>query len=236
VPADGAGWTPGTTDMGEIPSARAESPVNGTAAPARDSRQAGTGDSAPAFGLTGRHRRFGSAPEPDSIPGTGPVPGRGFVPRPSMPEPGPALPALPAPPAASGWFGPSQTARDTELSNTPFDDTPFDDTAADDIAFRRAESGEATADGSRPGLPKRARGTNLAPQLRRKLSGAAAAAGREGGRPAWPRAAGAAGAAGAAEPPDRSPEEAGSLLSALQDGWERARIEDLDYWDGEDQR
>ncbi len=89
--------------------------------------------------------------------------------------------------------------------------------------------GEAAAAGSRPGLPRRARGTNLAPQLRAKLSAASAPGGWDGPgssvQPATP----------ATEPPDRSPEEAGGMLSALQDGWERARIADMDYFDGEDQ-
>ena len=91
------------------------------------------------------------------------------------------------------------------------------------------------AGGVRPGLPRRARGTNLAPQLRAKLSAASRAADRgEPGMPTWPGSAEAL----QPEPPDRSPEEASSLLSALQDGWERARIEnlDLDYYDGEEHR
>jgi len=65
--------------------------------------------------------------------------------------------------------------------------------------------------------------------LRAKLSSEAATASQAGLAPTWPGSP-------AAEPSERSPEEASSMLSALQDGWERARIEDLDYFDDEEKR
>jgi signal transduction histidine kinase len=240
------GWTPGTADLDEMPWGSAGAPLNGAGGPAHDSHAAGTGGSAPAFGLTGRHRRLGAAAEANSVPGLG------LVPRPAMPAPGPARPALPAPgpaaldpgsreevPAAprdrpgshvtaearapSVWFSPGRAA-----SDTGFSDTEFHDTAAGDTG-----SGPAAAGGSRPGLPRRARGTNLAPQLRAKIGAAAPTASQGGRAPARP---GSPGSPAAAEPPARSPEEAGSLLSALQGGWERARIQDLDDFDGEEHR
>jgi signal transduction histidine kinase len=222
MPADGAGWAPGVADMGEPRAAQ------------------GSADHTPPFGLTGRHRRFGAAPDPGTSPGPG------FVPRPALPEPDFALPApgstalgpahrdLPAPPwewaappetptqapPARGWFGVGRTTGDTGLS---------------DVQPAGTEFKAVTADGGRPGLPRRARGTNLVPQLRAKLDSPAASASRAGARAsAW---SGAYAAHADEELPERSPEEASSQLSALQDGWERARIEDLnpDYFNGEDQ-
>jgi hypothetical protein len=123
-------------------------------------------------------------------------------------------------PVAAEWFSRVRAPGSTAASATEFIDTEFGGT----------QFGAATAAGSRPGLPRRARGTNLAPQLRAKLSAAPAHGGREG-----PDSSGWLGAS-AAEPPLLSPEEASGMLSALQDGWERARIEDLDYSDGEEHR
>jgi signal transduction histidine kinase len=243
MPADGAGWAPGVAGMGEPWPAAEAGPVNGSGGPVHDPRQQGSADHAPAFGLTGRHRRFGARPDPGTSPGPG------LVPRPALPEPGFALPApgptaapgpahldIPAPPwewaappetpneappaPAGGWFGVGQTTGGTGLSGS---------------RPARTEFKAATPDGGRPGLPRRARGTNLAPQLRAKINSTAAPASREGARAsAWP---GAYAAHADEELPERSPEEASSQLSALQDGWERARTEDmnLDYFNGEDQ-
>jgi signal transduction histidine kinase len=172
----------------------------------------GAGEMPPtAFGLTGRNRRLESAPEPGPVPAPRPAPAPRSVLPPALEPPVRPARELPAPqrpegaPAADGWFSRVQSRSGT------------------------------VAGGSRPGLPRRARGTNLAPQLRAKLSAASPAAGQEEFRPpTWPGSAGAL----EPEPPDRSPEETSSLLSALQDGWERARIEnlDLDYYDGEEHR
>ena len=75
---------------------------------------------------------------------------------------------------------------------------------------------------SRPVLPRRVRQESMAPQLRDKFSSATASDGP--GRPAPPWSAGLA----ADEPSARSPEEASGMLSALQDGWERARLQTHD--------
>ena len=241
-----AGWSSGTADADQAPGA----PTGGAA---HDSHPTRTGNSASAFGLTGRHHRSGSPQDPKGAPRPRFVRDPGFGPqramsgsslaRPALPAPGPAAPR-PAPQnspvplrgrdepqdaptevsAPNAWFSPDRTAGDMAL-----DGIDFDATAADGTAFRRAEP-DAAADGTRPGLPRRARGTNLAPQLRRKLSPTAVSDGQASEESAWP------GSLAAAEPPARSPEETGSILSALQGGWERARIEDPDYFEGEDQR
>ena len=191
VPGDGESWTPGTADAGDAPAATV-------------------------FGLTGRYRRLGPAPEAGLVPGSRPAPPA--LDRPALDPPALDLaafdmPALDSTAAADGWFSRDKAAGGPGANGT---------------APGGARFAGAAPHGSRPGLPRRARGTNLAPQLRAKLG----SAGREGPRaPAWP---GAAGTSPGEEPPARSPEEASSLLSALQDGWKRARIEDLDYFDGED--
>ena len=69
----------------------------------------------------------------------------------------------------------------------------------------------ATADDSYLGMPRRVRQANLAPQLRGQQG--------TGTTPAQPDAS-----AG----PTRSPEEASAMLSELQAGWLRGRIDDLD--------
>ena len=65
------------------------------------------------------------------------------------------------------------------------------------------------------GLPRRVRQASLAPQLSGQLGSEPAAPPRE-----------------AAEPWARSPEETSSVMSALQDGWQRGRRDELDYPDG----
>jgi signal transduction histidine kinase len=66
------------------------------------------------------------------------------------------------------------------------------------------------AGGTHRGLPRRVRQASLAPQLR----------GQPGSQPVAP-------ASEAAEPSARSPEQMRSMLSALQDGWQRGRHGDL---------
>ncbi len=69
--------------------------------------------------------------------------------------------------------------------------------------------------GTHRGLPRRVRQANIAPQLRDHARAEPAAAGRlaDSGIEA------------------RSPEETRSLLSSLQQGWQRGRVDDLDYPD-----
>ena len=70
------------------------------------------------------------------------------------------------------------------------------------------------ADGTYLGLPRRVRLASLAPELR-------------GGPDAEP-ATGLLHSREAAESPARSPEQISSRLSALQDGWLRGRLDELD--------
>ena len=70
------------------------------------------------------------------------------------------------------------------------------------------------ATGTHRGLPRRVRQASIAPQLRDHA---------QAGRPASRPPATAAGA--------RSPEETKDLLSSLQQGWMRGRVDDLDYPD-----
>ena len=66
--------------------------------------------------------------------------------------------------------------------------------------------------GSYLGMPRRVRGENLSPQLRARHGE------QTPGSPVE-----------SAGPAARSPEEAGSLFSALQSGWQRGRDDELDY-------
>ena len=71
----------------------------------------------------------------------------------------------------------------------------------------------AAADETYLGLPRRVRQASLAPELRGQL-------GAESARPRE-----------AAEPAAHSPEQTGSRMFALQDGWQRGRRDELDYPD-----
>jgi signal transduction histidine kinase len=200
VPAPATSWALDAPNEDGPPSG----PVNGLA---REHVHAGGGGPAPAFALTGRHRRPGSAPESRPV--------RGF------PSATPALESAALTPG--GWFGRGLTRSGNAASNAGFStqlaDTRLDDAASDDAELRGAAPG-----GSRTDLPRRERQASLAPQMRNRFSSAPAAVGR--------RSPGAV----REGPAERSPEEAGSTLSALQAGWERARITDLDQPEGEDQQ
>jgi signal transduction histidine kinase len=173
-----------------------QSPFGGTTAivllPPAIMVSAGGATWEPVFGLTGRHRRPGAAPELGSVP----------APRPAPPvlEPPPLSPPAPErnKPAASGWFSRVQAPRD--------------------IHAGRADG----TGGSRPVLPRRVRRESMAPQLRDKFSPSADGPERHRNTPAW------SGGPATDEPSARSPEEAGSTLSALQAGWERARLQTHD--------
>jgi hypothetical protein len=209
--ADDSSWKPGHVSAGGPPPAAADGP-------AREPAEAGDiGHAARSFGLTGRHRRFGSAQEPGAVPAPRPASPAFESPALDPPAPEPAAVEPPAP-MVGEWFSRSQAPGDT-AGNDQFGDPPLSGSQ-----FTGTQFSGTGASGSRPGLPKRARGTNLAPQLRAKLSTPAPDAGQPG-RPVPAPADG---------PSARSPEEASILLSALQDGWERARIDDLDDFDGFD--
>jgi len=166
----------------------------------------------PAFGLTGRHRRSDAVPELGSVPAPRPAPP--LLDRPVLDRPVLEPPTLdpPAPrrtkPAASGWFSRVQAPRDIHPGMA---------------GMAGMADGAGGAGGSRPVLPRRVRQESMAPQLRDKFGPGAASDGLER-HPAPPWPSGPA----AEEPSARSPEEAGSMLSALQDGWERARLQTHD--------
>jgi signal transduction histidine kinase len=73
-------------------------------------------------------------------------------------------------------------------------------------------AGAVVDGGTHRGLPRRVRQASLAPQLRGQSAGAGATATSE--------------PAGSAAP---SPEQLRSRLSSMQDGWQRGRVDDLDY-------
>ncbi len=164
---------------------------------------------APAFGMTGRHRlpRPPSGPEDGAAYGTEPLP-EGAPDRPGRPaySPGQAQPG--SPPAAAAWVvesaEPNGWGRSTDITWS----TGFTGSAPG-----RPANGTA-AGGTYLGLPRRVRQANLAPQLRDPL----------GAEPA----ASLLHSSEAADSSARSPEQASSRLSALQDGWLRGRLDDLD--------
>jgi hypothetical protein len=166
-----------------------------------DHGRAGVGDAAPVFGMNGRHR-----PTPESSPAR------------SLPSSPPALEAAAS--AASGWFSGDQVRSGNVAGDAGRSGAQFTDTWLDDPTGGGAEFSDATADGSHLGLPRRVRQAGSAPQLRSKFSSAPEVPGRDPSRSSPGAVTG--------RPAERSPEEAGSMLSALQAGWEQARIQDLD--------
>jgi signal transduction histidine kinase len=97
--------------------------------------------------------------------------------------------------------------------------TPAGGPASDGRGPRPAPGGPAS-NGTHLGMPRRVRQASLAPQLRT-------------GRPASPGGS----LPPKADPATRSPEQARSLMAALQTGWEQGRTDDLDEsggWPGDD--
>jgi hypothetical protein len=149
---------------------------------AHDAGPAGSRESGPGFGMTGRHRLALSSSSPGSGQADGteldepPLAGTGS-PFPAQAQPG-------SPMAAAAASGSSRTANGTAAEETYL------------------------------GLPRRIRQASLAPELSGQLGAESAARPRE-----------------AAEPAARSPEQTGSRMLALQDGWQRGRSDKLDYPD-----
>jgi signal transduction histidine kinase len=143
---------------------------------------------------------FGSgAPGPGPAP-SGPSPG---PPGPSSGRPGPSGPG-----SGSGQSGIAPTQPGFGLgSSTPATDAPG--AALDPLETTGPVP--AAQGGTYRGLPRRVRQANLNPHLRD--SPPAAARSRQG--------------EGASSPSARSPEEARSLVSSLQSGWQRGREGDL---------
>jgi signal transduction histidine kinase len=121
-------------------------------------------------------------------------------------------------PVDDPWVSPAAAARPARGPWEPAQPVPAEPAAppeplapGPDLARRHP----SPAAGTHRGLPRRVRQANIAPQLRDH-----------------PRAEPAA----ASRPADsgieaRSPEETRSLLSSLQQGWQRGRVDDLDYPD-----
>ena len=182
-----------------------------------DARPTGSRESGPAFGITGRHRPIPSSP-PSSLPGRAWAYGTELDEQPLADSASP-FPALPPAPDQPGLDQP-------RLDRPVLADQPSRAAAwaigsagtiepAQDAASgpSRAANGTA-ADETYLGLPRRVRQANLAPQLRAQLGDEL---------PSRPH--------DAAESPVRSPEQIGSLMSMLQAGWLRGRLDDLDYPD-----
>jgi signal transduction histidine kinase len=156
----------------------------------------------PAFGMTGRHR-LGPPPS-----GEGGADGTELAGGPEAPLAG----------TASGLAVPPEAARDQpgRSESSPAQAQP------DGIAWSMEVTGSApgrpangtAAGGTYLGLPRRVRQASLVPQLRGPFDAEPAASLLHSHE--------------AAESSARSPEQTSSRLSALQDGWLRGRLDDLD--------
>jgi signal transduction histidine kinase len=187
--------------------------VNGVPYPSAEGDAVANRERASAFGPTGRHRSDGLL---DSPP----------------PEQGRAAQL-----AGSSWSAPAGTSRSgPDVTNgapasaprVPLPD-PLRPPPGQEPSRQRFELGgssprastqpqagmdqirRSVADGTHRGLPRRVRQASLAPQLRDR-----------GETPAAPPAG-----EGAA----RSPEEMRNMMASLQDGWQRGRVDHLDYLD-----
>ena len=156
------------------------------------------------FSLTGRPRLELARPETAAA---------APAPRPDA-APAPAPPALAPPALASPWPpAPPPAAPEPRLAADPGpspEDTAPQPVIAAGPGPRLAQRGPG-AQGTHRGLPRRVRQASLVPQLR----------GTAGATPEKPPET-------AAGRQPRSPEMTRSLMSALQDGWQRGRADDLD--------
>ena len=170
----------------------------------------GSREDGPAFGITGRHRPTPSAASSSSSSS----PARGWAygtDRDEQPLASSASPFLALPPAPDQ---PGRTDQPGRAAAWAIGSAGLIEPVQDDASSPgRAATGPA-ADDTYLGLPRRVRQANLAPQLRAQLGTELPARPREG-----------------AEPTGRSPEQIGSLMSMLQAGWLRGRLDDLDYPD-----
>ena len=200
--------------------------TDSTAFPAGTMDPAGDRERALAFSLTGRHRLepVPDAPErsdqaPDNGGGERAWPGEApavdpWLPvsqqpasqRPAPQRPGPRRPqqrvgAQPQAPRPAAQPGGSRETVTAAREN-------HDQVSQEWVSRDPADAG------THPGLPRRVRQANLAPQLRVRAVAEPAAGPHE-----------------PEEPDLRSPEETRSLMSLMQSGWQRGRIDDLDYPD-----
>jgi Histidine kinase-, DNA gyrase B-, and HSP90-like ATPase len=127
------------------------------------------------------------------------------VPRQRIARPQPSQPQISPPQASPAQASPAQAAR---LQSSPPQASRQETAMAGEGLI---ESGPAEA-GTHLGMPRRIRQASLAPQLRNSP-------------PPGTRAT----SAGLNGPSARSPEQARSLMSALQAGWQHGRTDDLDH-------
>jgi signal transduction histidine kinase len=171
----------------------------------------GGGQRSDVFSPTGGHHRHGSPPVdgPTASPAPGPSPRRGAV-QPGIAGSGASVPDTSGPAISGHGAGvPGTAGPGTAGLNAP----------------GRPQSrapGSPLTGGTHRGLPRRIRQANLAPQLRGQATSAAA------GAMARTKPAAAGEATGFAA---RSPEEIGTMMSSLQEGWRRGRVDDVDYPD-----
>jgi signal transduction histidine kinase len=201
---------------------RAPLAVNGTPYPPAGEDAVANRERASAFGPTGRHRVEAAQSEPRPALGTmgtpqleapassragGPASPRGGGP-PEIGAPGGRVWDQPPPP------DPLRPARGQEPTGQRFAWNTSAAASWPEPADSQ-QSGSA-AGGTHRGLPRRVRQASLAPQLRDRSEPASPAVPPDGG------------------PAARSPEEIGTMMSSLQDGWQRGRVADLDHLDDPD--
>ena len=209
--------------IGELPTAAA----NGPAYEAGPFALAGNRERGPAFGMTGRHRLGPppSSPEDGGADGTelarGPeVPLADTASRfPALPEAAPDQPDRSAPSPAQAQPGsPMAAAAAWAIGSAEPNGSGGRVGVTGSGGVTGPASGQpansTAANGTYLGLPRRVRQASLAPQLR--------------DRPGAEPATALLHSREAAESPAGSPEQASSRLSALQDGWLRGRLDDLD--------
>jgi signal transduction histidine kinase len=164
-----------------------------------------------AFGITGRHRISPSALTTGAQANG--ASGADGVAVPELPSDEPPIAAA----AAAGWLsGPAAPAAITEPTKSPGSDGANGSNGYIGPSGPGQPANGTAGDSTYRGLPRRVRQENLAPQLRDPLSIAQAEAPDHADGPAG-----------------RSPEQTGSLMSAMQAGWLRGRLDDLDSDDRE---
>ena len=163
-----------------------------------------------AFSLTGRHRLDHVPPQ------NGTVPGRDHGLSSGAPDglwAGLGEPAGAVTPARGPW-DPAQPGPAEPAGPAPGPAAPRPAGPADPLRPDLARRPQPPAAETYRGLPRRVRQASIAPQLRDQT-------------PAEPAAS------RVTDPPaeERSPDETRNLFSSLQQGWQRGRVDDLDYPD-----
>jgi signal transduction histidine kinase len=192
--------------------------VNGSAT---EVGPAGNGNRGQAFGLTGRHRIAAGSSATDGQANGGPAAIEVAIPE--LPSAEPPIAAVAAATAAVKLPGSDGANEVNEaVGANGANGAGANGAGANGAGANGAgangggANGHAASGGTYLGLPRRVRQANLAPQLRGLLGSPPAAAPDR------------AVASRADDPAGRSPEQTGSLMSAMQAGWLRGRLDDLD--------